>query len=372
MKYNLKPDERATLELRGLYEKYGYKKYKIGKFEEYSLYAANRDFIAGDKVLTFTDLDGRLLAMKPDVTLSVVNNTRATRSKSEKLYYIENVYRENKESHAFKEISQMGLEYLGHINRHSILEVIVLAAKTLKTIDSDYLLEISHMHYTVHLLEALQLGESVYLEILNNIRQKNVTGITQAASRAGLDSKTTEILCQIPFLYGEMSKTIKKAKTMALNDEMLQDIDELQEYCSALRSLGYSKNLQLDLSMVNDIDYYNGIVFRGYIRGLPGCVLSGGQYDKAMKLLGKDAGGVGFAVYLDELLKGTQHPSKYDVDAVLLYSEDEPLTSVIRAEAVLQKEGLSVRTETSIPDCLRYREKYVMKDGKPVKEDETC
>ena len=72
MEYNLKPDEKATLQLRGLYEEYGYQKYKMGKFEEYSLYVNNRDFLAGDKVLTFTDLDGRLLAMKPDVTLSVI------------------------------------------------------------------------------------------------------------------------------------------------------------------------------------------------------------------------------------------------------------------------------------------------------------
>ena len=69
MKYNLRPDERATLELRGLFEKFGYKKYKISKFEEYSLYATNRNFLIGDKVLTFTDLDGRLLAMKPDVII---------------------------------------------------------------------------------------------------------------------------------------------------------------------------------------------------------------------------------------------------------------------------------------------------------------
>ena len=38
MEYNLKPDEKATLQLRGLYEEYGYQKYKMGKFEEYSLY----------------------------------------------------------------------------------------------------------------------------------------------------------------------------------------------------------------------------------------------------------------------------------------------------------------------------------------------
>jgi len=213
MKYNLKPDERATLELRGLYEKYGYKKYKIGKFEEYSLYAANRDFLADDKVLTFTDLDGRLLAMKPDVTLSVINNTRATREKSEKLYYIENVYRQSKENHSFKEINQMGLEYMGNINAYCILEVMNLAVKSLKLIDNDFLLEISHMHYTVHLLEALNLNDDKgYFDILNNIRRKNVTGITHAAENAGLDQSTTEILCRLPFLYGEMGKPSKRQK----------------------------------------------------------------------------------------------------------------------------------------------------------------
>ena len=86
----------------------------------------------------------------------------------------------------------------------------------------------------------------------------------------------------------------------------------------------------------------------------------------------KDAGAVGFAVYLDELNKGQQIPSKYDVDAVLLYDENESLISVLKAAGMLQKEGLSVRTETAVPDCLRYKVKYILRDGKPVKEEESC
>lgn len=369
MKYNLKPDERATLELRGIYEKYGYKKYKIGKFEEYSLYATNRDFLIGDKVLSFTDLDGRLLAMKPDVTLSVINNTSATKEKSEKLYYIENVYRENRENHCFKEISQMGLEYMGCINRYSVLEVITLAAISLKTIDPDYLLEISHMHYVLDLLDDLDIDEAVYFELLNNIRQKNMTGIQYIVSREGLDERYRDLLCRLPFLYGEMNKTIKKARSMAINDKMLKDLDELQEYCSALKGLGYGKNIQLDLSMVNDVDYYNGIVFNGYIRDLPGCVLAGGQYDKAMNRFGKDAGAVGFAIYLDELTKGRMPASKYDVDAVLLYSSNDKMQDVMKAVKTIQKEGFSVRAETDIPECLRYRYRYRLTEGHPVKEE---
>lgn len=369
MKYNLKPDERAPLELRGLYEKYGYKKYKIGKFEEYSLYATNRGFMIGDKVLTFTDLDGRLLAMKPDVTLSVINNTAATREKSEKLYYIEKVYRENRESHCFKEINQMGLEYMGSIDRYSITEVITLAAESLKTIDCDYLLELSNMDYAIDLLEELKLDEQAYLDILNALRQKNVTGIEAAARLAGVKENYISILKRLPFLYGDMEQTISEARAMAVNSKMTEDLGELEEYCSVLKSLGYGDNIQLDLSMVNDIDYYNGIVFRGYIRSLPGCVLAGGQYDKAMELFGKDAGAVGFAIYLDELTKGKQPVSRYDADAALLYDSQDSPADIVRAVRLLQEAGLSVRADTELPQGFRYKDRYIMKAGKPVKEE---
>ena len=368
MEYNLKPDEKATLQLRGLYEEYGYQKYKMGKFEEYSLYVNNRDFLAGDKVLTFTDLDGRLLAMKPDVTLSVINNTSATEETREKLYYIENVYRENKESHCFKEINQMGLEYLGNVDRYSILEVITLAARSLNEIDEDYLLEISNMDYVLHLLAGMDLSESSYVELLSGIRQKNQTGIQESAKRAGLTEAQSELLCSIPFLYGTMDETLSRAKEMAQNDEMRQDAENLQAYCEALKNLGYGDKIQLDLSLVNDIDYYNGVIFRGYIRKLPGCVLAGGQYDKAMKILGKAGGAVGFAIYLDELTKGTQDPQRYDVDAVLLYSEKDEITDVFMAVCALQEKGMSVSAQTSEDTELRYREKYVLRDGRPEME----
>ena len=164
MKYKkaeLKPDEKACLELRGLYEQYGYKKYKMSKFEEYSLYVENKDFLASDKVITFTDLDGRLLALKPDVTLSIIKNTQATIQCNEKLYYIENVYRESRESHTFKEISQMGLEYIGKVDAYCITEVIALAAKSLRTISKDYILEVAHMSFVVELLESLQVNEHI-------------------------------------------------------------------------------------------------------------------------------------------------------------------------------------------------------------------
>lgn len=148
-KAKLQRDEIVTLELRGLYEQLGYRKYKMGRFEEYQLYVENKDFLGSDKVISFTDLDGRLLALKPDVTLSIIKNTKATRKNSEKLYYIENVYRESKESHTYQEIHQMGLEFIGDVDRYGVVEVLSLAAQSLESVSKDYLLEISHMNFVV-------------------------------------------------------------------------------------------------------------------------------------------------------------------------------------------------------------------------------
>ena len=217
-------------------------------------------------------------------------------------------------------------------------------------------------------IAGMDLSESSYVELLSGIRQKNQTGIQESAKLAGLTEAQSELLCSIPFLYGTMDETLNRAKEMAQNDEMRRDAEDLQAYCEALKNLGYGDKIQLELSLVNDIDYYNGVIFRGYIRKLPGCVLAGGQYDKAMKILGKAGGAVGFAIYLDELTKGTQDPQRYDVDAVLLYSEKDEITDVFMAVCALQEKGMSVSAQTSEDTELRYREKYVLRDGRPEME----
>ena len=73
---SLLPNEAITFALRSLYDRYGYSRYKMNKFEEYDLYARNKDFLICESVITFTDLDGKLMALKPDVTLSIVKNTK--------------------------------------------------------------------------------------------------------------------------------------------------------------------------------------------------------------------------------------------------------------------------------------------------------
>ena len=122
----LSREERATFALRALYAGCGYSRYKMSKFEEYDLYARNKDFLVSDNIITFTDTDGRLLALKPDVTLSIVKNSRAAEGLT-KVFYNENVYRVSGSTKNFREIMQVGLECIGDVGSAEIGEVLSLA-----------------------------------------------------------------------------------------------------------------------------------------------------------------------------------------------------------------------------------------------------
>ena len=152
----LRPQERASLQLRLLYEQEGFRKYHMGRFEEYGLYQENRRFLYSEQVITFTDLDGRLLALKPDVTLSIAKNAQVGPGGCGRYYYQENVYRPSQESHTFREISQMGLECIGAVGAAEQAEVVRLALESLASLEVPTVLEVSHMGFVTALLDTLQ------------------------------------------------------------------------------------------------------------------------------------------------------------------------------------------------------------------------
>ena len=176
----LQPKERASFALRALYEAAGCRKYHMGRFEEYSLYQANRSFLSSEQVITFTDLDGRLLALKPDVTLSIAKTAQPAPSETLCYYYHENVYRPSAESHTFKEISQMGLEMLGAVGEAQVQQAVRLAAQSLAQLGAAWVLEVSHMGYLFGLFDALGVPENARPGLLEKLREKNAHELRRA------------------------------------------------------------------------------------------------------------------------------------------------------------------------------------------------
>ena len=129
--------------LRDLYAGYGYAPFRVRKFEDYDLYAENKRFLQSHRVLTFTDTDGRLKALKPDITLSIVKST--TGGDVRKVFYHENVYREPRPGDGFCEIPQMGLECIGALTGYDVGEVVMLAARSLDALSERWVLSVSHI-----------------------------------------------------------------------------------------------------------------------------------------------------------------------------------------------------------------------------------
>lgn len=296
---DLQPKERASFALRALYEAAGCRKYHMGRFEEYGLYQENRSFLSSEQVITFTDLDGRLLALKPDVTLSIAKTAQPAPGETLKYYYHENVYRPSAESHTFKEIAQMGLEMLGAVGEAQVQQAVGLAAKSLEQLGAAWVLELSHMGYLFGLLDALAVPETARPALLDLLREKNAHELRAAAKAAGLDDAGADTLCALLTLCGGCEETLARAEAFCKNDRMRTAAAELRALTGSLSAGGGS--VRLDLSLAGEMEYYNGLVFQGYLQGLPRPLLKGGRYDLLMQKFTPGADAIGFAVYLDEL-----------------------------------------------------------------------
>ena len=295
------PAERSTLQLRVLYEGAGYRKFRCSHFEEYSLYQQNERFLSDSQVITFTDLDGKLRAIKPDVTLSIAKNAQPAAGECKKYYYTEQICRPSRESHTFSEISQMGLECIGAVDDAAAAQVVSLALRSLALTGRDFVLEISHMGFVTGLFDAVGAQEAVRPRLLTCIRDKNVHELRKAAEAAGLSRQGTDALCRLGTLAGPWQEVLAAAEVLALNAAMGAALEELRGLCRALEDQGQTDHWKLDFSLVNDMEYYNGLVLQGYLAGAPRAVLRGGQYDPLAEQFRPGARAIGFALYLDEL-----------------------------------------------------------------------
>ena len=344
----MKQDERASAALRELYEGMGYRKFKMSKFEEYDLYLENKSFLQTEGIVTFTGKNGKLLALKPDITLSILKNMRSGASLPRKLYYNENVYRSGHLGQDIREIMQVGLEYVGQVDLYAMGEVVSLACRSLEAMSENYILDISHMGLVTGLLEDLELRSGARKDALDCIAGKNEHELRRLLERENADADKAQRLIALAGLGGNVQTVLNKAEALAVNETSVAAVQELKKLCYLMENTIGLDHLRLDFSIVNDMSYYNGLIFRGYIPGVPQGILSGGQYDNLVQKLSKAPGAIGFAVYLDLLECIAEPEPEFDVDFLILCpGDDKALEAMQRAER-LRDAGLSVRVQKEV------------------------
>ena len=352
----LKSDERAVYALRSLYKKYGYMPYKMGKFEEYDLYVQNKDFLVSDRVITFNDTNGKLMALKPDVTLSIIKNADDAEGAKTKVYYNENVYRVSESTHQFKEIMQTGLECIGDIGEYDIYEAVHLAVLSLASISENFVLDISHLDIIESVLDSISDDEYFRAEILECIGKKSQHDIARVCSKYAIGADGADALTAIARIYGRPDNAIEALTPLCRDGKAKAALAQLCGIWEQIRGTEYADRIRVDFSITGNMNYYNGIVFSGFIDGIFTKVLSGGRYDKLVRRMGKNACAVGFALYLDLLEGISAEESEYDVDTLILCGKDTAMSEIAATAGKLTREGKSVSVQKSVPDKLRYRE----------------
>ncbi len=347
----LKNEELAVYRLRELYSSFGYTQYKMNKFEEYDLYVRNKDFLISDRIITFTDTNGKLLALKPDVTLSIINNYGRYPDGIQKMYYNENVYRVSGGTGRFKEIMQTGLECIGKIGVYEVTEVLYLAIKSLEVIDSDYFVEVSHAGFALSLLRDAGINDDIFNDISDDISAKSTVKSEVLLSQGKINAAQFELIQALTVSYQSI-----QAFTDAVEGFIISDItrEQFNEFYGIVSSVA-SDRITVNFSISSNSGYYSGIVFKGYINGIPTSVLSGGQYDKLIKKFGNGGSAVGFAVYIDSFERFKAVAPEYDIDTVILIKKDDKPEEILKFAESIKNKGETVLVQTEIPENIKFR-----------------
>lgn len=345
----------------------------MSKFEEYDFYAKNKNFLVSNQIITFSDLHGRLMALKPDVTLSIAKNANFTKGTSEKVYYTEKVYRAEKGE--FREINQLGLECLGDLGSYDTAEVLILAAQSLRLFADKCTLDLSHMGFLSALLDEARVSSQASALLLKAISEKNAHELKRICEENQVSATSRERLIALTRLYGGVREKLPELRDLSINEETDRALDELEELYHVMELSGLGEVVHLDFSIVNDMNYYNGIIFRGYVEGVPQGVLAGGRYDNILDRPDRHAKALGFAITLDSLELLQKQERTADVDVLITYDDDVPIPDILMAvhhqqmdhnfSTRVQKSGGGSVTANKVIHLSNKVIPLYMKDGEP-------
>lgn len=321
-----------------LFRRRGYTEVITPEVEFYDLFVQSGNPIPQESMLKIIDRSGKIMVMRPDCTAPIAR-VAATKLKTltlpQRLYYDQTVFRSGQAHQGgSSEIAQCGVEMIGAVGEKADLEMVAMAVDALRSCGlRQFHIELGHAGFYRTLAGRMKMPEDELERLRTAIEGKNFALLNDL-----LEPYRGEDACaalrRLPYLFGGI-EVLDEAQALVGSCESL---DHLQRLYTELSAAGYGNCVQFDLGLVHQLDYYTGMVFRGYAEGAGAPVLSGGRYDGLMEQFGRKAEATGFAV---------------DVDAVgaCLTVETPQLETVIHYGSGLLSEALAVVDSRPAGSC---------------------
>ncbi|VIF89567.1 ATP phosphoribosyltransferase regulatory subunit [Clostridioides difficile] len=271
-------------------------------FEEYDEFITINNKIPEESMVKV--VNGKVMVLRADITTSIIKSLvpRWEDGLKLKLFYNSSIYK-NKNTVGIKEIRQIGCEYLGESSVEADREVVKLALKILEKYNNNFILEVGSSKYIHGLLEELNLNKNCENQIKNLLYTKNTHELKVYIEELKIKREVKELLSNILSLQGNLYNVIEKSNKFYCNNKMKQALEELKQVNNLIEECNFLDKARFDLSMITMLDYYEGIMFRGYYPNSYKEILSGGRYDSLTKEYGKEIPAIGFTLSVDELMK---------------------------------------------------------------------
>ena len=282
-----------------LFRRRGYTEVITPEVEFYDLFIRSGNPIPQEAMLKIVDRSGQIMVMRPDCTAPIAR-VAATKLKKrplpQRLYYDQTVFRD-RPAHAggSREIAQCGVELIGAVGDKADLEMVALAVDSLRACGlAQFHIELGHAGFYRTLAGRMSMGPDGLERLRGAIESKNfaLLGDLLAPYRG---ERACAALRRLPYLFGGV-EVLDEARALA---GPCDSLDRLGWLYGELSTAGYGGHIRFDLGLVHQLDYYTGLVFRGYAEGAGAPVLSGGRYDGLMEQFGRRAEAIGFAVDVD-------------------------------------------------------------------------
>ena len=284
---------------------HGCKIIETPSFEDYDVYQHFFPQLRQQMVKTI-DTDGRVLVLRPDVTLPIVETAAREFPRSNQLLkfgYVSTVFREYYGRSTYgKDFLQGGIEILGDSSPECDGEVIVTAAEILKAVGVENIrIDIGTAAYTQALFDGLPLSEEQKATLKGYMAERNLVACKSYIASLPISSDARKALEALPVLFGPYAQTLSKARDYSINSGMLNALSRLERVYDYILYAGYADKVQLDFGFASRLGYYTDTVFKVYVDGALYDIIDGGRYDQLSSRFGVDRPACGFGMNINLL-----------------------------------------------------------------------
>lgn len=302
-------------EVMRVFDGWGYEEIAAPTVDYYGLFERGMGIAEARRAFRFTDTDGSLLALRPDLTSTVARAAAtlfAARTRPLRFCYAATVFRQQPRSRAEwrRQSRQLGCELIGSAGIGADVETLLIAAEALDKLGLRQNCRVTLNHAGVFngLVSSLNLDDVAHERARQLIDTRDTGELEKFLSERMTNSATLELACLLAGRSGArdtLADTRRAAAAMKAEGEtdgdVLAALDALQKLWGMIEELGLADNFDVDLADVSGLDYYTGLVFRVYVEGAGARVGSGGRYDNLTANFGQPEPAIGFVLDLDAL-----------------------------------------------------------------------